>query len=108
MTRNPLHDDAGPDTRWTITNTAENFPDVATPLGWSFWERPLERALRGAFCDLGALRPSEVRFPPSVDDRCSGVFFGRFTANLTTLLRFADRMPGTSGAAFEEQMFGGS
>ncbi len=106
--RDPLHDQAGAGTRWTIVNTAENFPDVATPLGWSFWERPLELALRGAFCDLGALRRDEVRFSDSVDDRCSGVFFGRFTANLSTLLAFADRMPGTSGNAFERQMFGAS
>ena len=106
--RNPLHDQAGAQTRWTIVNTAENFPDVATPLGWSFWERPLELALRGAFCDLGALRRDEVRFSNSVDQRCSGVFFGRFTANLSTLLAFADRMPGTSGVAFERQMFGSS
>ncbi|MGQ0625680.1 MAG: PEP-utilizing enzyme [Sporichthyaceae bacterium] len=102
----PLHDAAGASTLWTIVNTAENFPDVATPLGWSFWERPLELALRGAFCDLGALRRDEVRFSESVDERCSGVFFGRFTANLSTLLAFADKMPGTSGAAFEKQMFG--
>lgn len=108
LTKNPLHDVAGSGTIWTIVNTAENFPDVATPLGWSFWERPLELALRGAFCDLGALRPSEVRFSDSVDERCSGVFFGRFTANLSTLLAFADRMPGTSGNAFERQMFGAS
>lgn len=106
--KDALHDVAGASTIWTIVNTAENFPDVATPLGWSFWERPLELALRGAFCDLGALRLNEVRFSDSVDDRCSGVFFGRFTANLSTLLAFADRMPGTSGAAFERQMFGSS
>jgi pyruvate,water dikinase len=106
--RDPLHDRAGAGTAWTIVNTAENFPDVATPLGWSFWERPLELALRGAFCDLGALRRDEVRFSESVDERCSGVFFGRFTANLSTLLAFADRMPGTSGNAFERQMFGAS
>lgn len=106
--KDPLHDAAGASTIWTIVNTAENFPDVATPLGWSFWERPLELALRGAFCDLGALRRDEVRFSDSVDERCSGVFFGRFTANLSTLLAFADRMPGTSGSAFERQMFGAS
>ena len=106
--KDPLHDTAGAGTVWTIVNTAENFPDVATPLGWSFWERPLELALRGAFCDLGALKPSEVRFSENVDERCSGVFFGRFTANLSTLLAFADRMPGTSGNAFERQMFGAS
>jgi pyruvate,water dikinase len=106
--RDPLHNVAAPDTVWSIVNTAENFPDVATPLGWSFWERPLELAMRGAFCDLGALRRDEVWCPESANERCSGVFFGRFTANLSTLLAFADRMPGTSGAALERQMFGAS
>jgi len=106
--RDPLHDRAGAAAQWTIVNTAENFPDVATPLGWTFWERPIEAAMRGAFFDLGALRRDELGVPESVDDRYSGVFFGRFTANLTTLLEMADRMPGTSGRAFEQQIFGGA
>jgi pyruvate,water dikinase len=106
--RNPLHDDAGTGIRWTIVNTAENFPDVATPLGWTFWEEPLELGLRGAFCDLGVLRPAEVVVAPTVPERFSGVFYGRFTANLDQLLVMADLMPGTSGQAFEEQLFGGA
>jgi pyruvate,water dikinase len=106
--KDPLHDRSDADVRWTGVNTAENFPDVATPLGWSFWEVPLELGLRGAFCDLGVLTPAQVVFADTVDDRFSGVFFGRFTANLNTLLVMADLMPGTSGKAFEEQMFGGA
>ncbi|MDQ1503333.1 MAG: rifampicin phosphotransferase, partial [Actinomycetota bacterium] len=78
----PLHQDSGPDTRWTTVNTAEALPGVPTPLGWTLWNHPLERAMRGAFCDIGCLAPSAVRVAERVDDRYSAIFFGRFTANI--------------------------
>jgi pyruvate,water dikinase len=43
---NPLHEVGSPTTAWTTVNTAENFPGVATPLGWTFWRDPLERGMR--------------------------------------------------------------
>ena len=43
------------------------------------WNHPLERAIRGAFSDIGCLPPSAVRVAERVDDRYSGIFFGRFT-----------------------------
>ena len=102
----PLHQQSAPDTVWTRVNTAEALPGVLTPLGWTFWQEPLERAMRGAFSDIGVLRPSDVRVAPAVDDRFSAVFHGRFSGNIDQLRRLADQMPGTSGDAFEEQLFG--
>jgi len=103
----PLHQESGPATRWTTVNTAEALPGVPTPLGWTLWNHPLERAMRGAFCDIGCLPPSAVRVAERVDDRYSGIFFGRFTANLDQMRAMGDLMPGTSGDALEQQLLGG-
>ncbi|MDQ1501003.1 MAG: rifampicin phosphotransferase, partial [Actinomycetota bacterium] len=103
----PLHQDSGPDTRWTTVNTAEALPGVPTPLGWTLWNHPLERAMRGAFCDIGCLAPSAVRVAERVDDRYSAIFFGRFTANIDQMRAMGDLMPGTSADALEQQLLGG-
>lgn len=102
----PLHEVGGPTTAWTTVNTAENFPGVATPLGWTFWRDPLERGMKGAFHDLGVLPCSAVTVPESVDDRFSAAVYGRFAANVDCLRQMADRMPGTSGEALELQLLG--
>jgi pyruvate,water dikinase len=102
----PLHHHSRPDTAWSRVNTAEALPGVLTPLGWTFWMEPLELAMRGAFADIGVLRPSEVRVAPAVDDRYSAIFYGRFSGNINEMRRMADQMPGTSGDALELQLFG--
>ncbi|KXF53073.1 hypothetical protein AXA44_45445 [Rhodococcus sp. SC4] len=102
----PLHEIGGATTTWTTVNTRENFPGVATPLGWTFWRDPLERGMKGAFCDIGVLSPADVVVPVDVDNRFSAAIFGRFSANVDCLRRVADKMPGTSGDALEEQLLG--
>jgi pyruvate,water dikinase len=102
----PLHEVGSPEIAWTTVNTRENFPGVATPLGWTFWRDPLERGMKGAFCDLGVLPRSAVTVPECVDDRFSAAVYGRFAANIDCLRRCADLMPGTSGDALEEQLLG--
>jgi pyruvate,water dikinase len=103
---NPLHSEAGPDTTWTTVNTAEAMPGVQTPLSWTFWADPLELAMRGSFCDIGVLRNDEVIAPQRIDDRYAGIVNGRFIGNVNALRDIGDRMPGTSGDAVEQQMFG--
>jgi len=102
---NPLHDGDATKAAWTTRNAAEAMPGVATPLGWTVWYPPCELALRGAFCDLGALRRDEVVLPGPLDERFVGVFFGRFAGNIDLMRRMGDQMPGSSGAAVEEQYF---
>jgi pyruvate,water dikinase len=80
-------------------------PGVATPLGWTVWYPPCELALRGAFCDLGALGRDDVVLPTSLDERFVGIFYGRFAGNVDLMRRMGDQMPGSSGAAVEEQYF---
>jgi pyruvate,water dikinase len=95
-----------PGAAWTRVNAAEALPGLLTPLGWTFWDARVELALRGAFADMGVLKSGEVIVPSSMDERFTAIFFGRFTGNLDMLRACADRTPGTSGSALEEQMFG--
>jgi phosphohistidine swiveling domain-containing protein len=91
---------------WTRVNAAEALPGLLTPLGWTFWDARVELALRGAFADMGVLSERDVIVPPTMDERFTAIFYGRFTGNLDMLRACADRTPGTSAGALEEQMFG--
>ena len=104
----PTHDRGSRSTTWTNTNSQEAMPGVATPLTWSFFFEPTELALRGAFCDLGILRRAEVTVPDDVDDRFIAVFCGRLAGSLDLMRRMGDQIPGSSGDAVEEQLFGHS
>jgi pyruvate,water dikinase len=101
-----LHCTSAPGTAWTTTNTGEALPGIVSPLGWTFWDGQMELAFRQAFADIGVLARGETGVPEGVDERSGAVFFGRYTGNVDTVRRFADRMPGTSGDAFEETVFG--
>ena len=102
----PTHQQSGPGTFWTTVNAAEALPGVSTPLNWTIFGEPVERAFRGTFADMGVIRERDVCVAPSVDDRLWGMFHGRAAANLDSFRRLADLTPGTSGDAFEEQIFG--
>lgn len=104
--RDPLAMPATPETCWTIVNTAELFPSVPTPLTWTFWAAPLEDSLRSTFHLIGVLRRSEVPIPPRSTDRFLCILDGNVAANVNSFRNVSDRMPGTSGDAFEEQYFG--
>lgn len=106
MDPDPLQHRSGPNTAWTVTNAAEAMPGVLSPLGASFWIPTCELGLRSAFHDLGVLAARDVTLPDVVDERLSGVFSGRYAANLDSLRRMADLTPGTSGDAMERQLFG--
>jgi phosphohistidine swiveling domain-containing protein len=101
-----LHELSPPGVRWTTVNMAEVLPGVLTPLGWTFWREPCESGLRGAFADAGLLPAGEVQPPIDLAGRLTGLFHGRLAGNLTLVCKLCDSMPGSSGAAFEEQVFG--
>lgn len=102
----PTHDQSGPSTFWSTVNAEEGLPGVSTPLNWSLFAPRVERAFRATFADLGVLPASEIRVPASVDERIWGIFYGRAAANVDVFRRLADLTPGTSGDAFEAQIFG--
>jgi len=101
----PLHQPGGPTTYWTTVNAEENLAGVVTPLSSSYWMRPVTVGTLGAFCDLGVLPESAARHSSNSDERICTVIYGRLVANIDLLRSLADRTPGTSGDALEQQLF---
>ena len=97
-----------PGVMWTTTNAGEALPGVVTPLTWSFFGDRTERAMRLMFYDLGVLKLTETNPSPLPQDRLWDLFYGRAAGNMNTFRTIADRTPGTSGSAVEEQIFGSS
>jgi phosphohistidine swiveling domain-containing protein len=107
MPENPIHRDrCSAEVAWSTINAGEAIPGVVTPLTWSFFGDATERAMKQTFCDIGVLKPAAVHAASEPEDRLWDVFYGRAAANLNTFRWIGDRMPGTSGDAIEEQIFG--
>lgn len=102
----PVHTVSAPTTRWSRVNYAEAIQGVQTPLGWTFWEHVMERAVRRAFGDIGTFTRDDVPAPDSPDRKTCGAFFGHATGNVTTFHRVGEAMPGATGDSVIEQMFG--
>lgn len=105
---NPMHRQSGPNDAWSTINTRENYQGVMSPLGATLWLPVSDIAVNGTFHDLGVLRRSEVRVARTPAESSSSVFYGRYTASINYFRRVSDLIPGQSGAAFEEQIFGSS
>lgn len=105
---NPMHRQSGPNDAWSTINTRENYQGVMSPLGATLWLPVSDLAVNGTFHDLGVLRHSEVRVAATPAESSSTVFYGRYTASINYFRRISDLIPGQSGAAFEEQIFGSS
>lgn len=103
---NPMNRRSGPDDAWSTINTRENYQGVMSPLGATLWLPVSDLAVNGTFCDLGVLRRAEVRAATDPAESSSTVFYGRYTASINYFRRISDLIPGQSGAAFEEQIFG--
>ncbi len=105
---NPMHHQSGPDDAWSTINTRENYQGVMSPLGATLWLPISDLAVNGTFYDLGVLRRDEIVVASTPGEATSAVFYGRYTASINYFRRVSDLIPGQSGAAFEEQIFGSS
>lgn len=103
---NPLHTVSLPGRHWSRGNIGEALPGVLTPLTWSLWEVAAEGGTRRAFHALGAASRAEREVPADRQQRFMRAFHGRGAAQLEFLCIMGDRIPGTSGAAIAEQVFG--
>lgn len=103
---NPMHHRSGPDDAWSTINTRENYQGVMSPLGATLWLPISDLAVNGTFHDLGVLRRDEIVVAATPGEATSAVFYGRYTAGISYFRRVTDLIPGASGAAFEEQIFG--
>lgn len=106
MTPDPLHGRSDPASYWSTTNLAEAYPGILTPLGWTVAGPATEAATRAALAAIGALTPAERAIPDAVERRVYTVFFGRIATRMDFFCEVGDRMPGTSGPAVADQIFG--
>ena len=103
---NPMHHRSGPGDAWSTINTRENYQGVMSPLGATLWLPISDLGVSGTFHDLGVLRRDEIVVASTPGEATSAVFYGRYTAGINYFRRVSDLIPGTSGAAFEQQIFG--
>ncbi len=101
-----MHLECGPGVMWTTRNFGEAIPGVQTPLGLTFWVDTSEVTLVRTTRDIGAVSARRAKPSPCVEGRFMGQFHGRMAGNINRFRDLADRMPGSSGDAFEEQVFG--
>jgi phosphohistidine swiveling domain-containing protein len=94
------------DVMWTTGNVAEAFPGVFTTFGLSFVFAPMEMAFRRMFYDLGVYSKAELHVPDDVEDCFWAVFSGWGAGNIDKFRDIANRMPGTTASAVEQQLFG--
>jgi pyruvate,water dikinase len=107
MRADPIHcSDCSEEVAWSTINAGEAIPGVVSPLTWSFFGDATDRAIKQTFCNLGVMRQSQVRAEEAPELRMWDTFYGRAAANLNMFRWVGDRMPGTSGDAIEEQIFG--
>ena len=92
MGLDPLQGDGGGTRHWTTSNLGEAIPGVMTPLCWTVWDGPVNRAVQAGGEAIGAIKPSELERERSVD-----VFCGRAAFAIEVMATIGDRMPGTSG-----------
>lgn len=92
---------------WTTVNASEAaFPDVPTPLSWSWSWWPTESGIRGCFAGTGAF-PRAFAVPPAdLADRLLTIHQGHVAINLDLFRELADRLPGGSGDDIERSFFG--
>ncbi len=98
--------DCPPERGWTTGNIAEAFPGVFQRFGASFAFRPMERAFRQLFVDLGVFPEEELEVPTHASDCFWSIFSGWGAGNIDKFVEIGHVMPGTSATGIEEQLFG--
>lgn len=106
MTSNPLHSEIDLEREWTTTNFSEAMPGVPTPLTWSVWHRGMELGAQRGFVRLGLLPRSRLAHDLPAHLRISAIFYGHVAGNVSLFHEITAATPGTSPAAFDEQVFG--
>ena len=103
---NPIHGASAPTSSWSTVNLSEAVPGPVSPLGWSVWAPAGELGGRVPFHAMGAIPKSMVVVPERSEDRILNVFFGRVALRVDFICKVGDLVPGTSGEALGNQIFG--
>jgi pyruvate, water dikinase len=105
-TPNPIHGTSSPTASWSTVNLSEAVPGPVTPLGWSVWSPAGELGGRAPFYAMGAIPRSMLAPPARPEDQILNVFYGRVALRVDFMCEMGDLVPGTSGEALGNQVFG--
>jgi pyruvate,water dikinase len=105
-TPNPIHGHSAPHSSWSTVNLSEAVPGPVTPLGWSVWSPAGELGARVPFYAMGAIPKAKLAPPARPEDRVLNVFYGRVALRVDFMCEMGDLVPGTSGEALGNQVFG--
>jgi phosphohistidine swiveling domain-containing protein len=108
LDNDPLHLATDDPVWWTTVNADEGFPVVPTPLTWTVCGMGFEELTRAGWYTIGALRRSERATPAQAAGRFISIHYGRVAINVNLIREVGDRLPGMSGDAVEQQLFGGT
>ena len=100
---NPYHQISGPNISWSRVNAAESALGVQTPLSLTFWDTGGEMGFRIAYLKMGLIGRSGLEVPPSIDQQCTGFFYGQQAVNIDMFRIILANMPGAG--AVEEGVF---
>ena len=103
---NPIHGTSEPTASWSTVNLSEAVPGPVTPLGWTVWAEAGELGARVPFYLLGAISKAMQGVPERPADHVLNVFFGRVALRVNFMCELGDLVPGTSGEALGQQVFG--
>ena len=104
---NPIHGVSAPGASWSTVNLSEAVPGPVTPLGWSVWSPAGELGGRIPFYAMGAIPRAKLGIPERPEDRILNVFYGRVALRVDFMCELGDLVPGTSGEALGNHVFGG-
>jgi phosphohistidine swiveling domain-containing protein len=103
----PIHRPSSDEAWWTTGNVAEAVPGVLTPLTYTFWTQPFERAVRGSYAEMGVISCADGRKTTSdPDETAMGIVFGRAVLNVRLILSVGAGLPGTSAAEVGANVLG--
>ena len=105
-TEDPLHGWSDPGEYWTTSNIGEAAPGVQTPLSATIWWPAIEDCVRETGYRAGYLTAEERRTPQEMGRRFLRLFYGRCALNIQVMSVVGDRLPGTTGPAVVEAIFG--
>ncbi|HTC81745.1 MAG TPA: PEP-utilizing enzyme [Acidimicrobiia bacterium] len=105
-TPNPIHGTSAPHSSWSTVNLSEAVPGPVTPLGWSVWSPAGELGGRAPFYAMGAIPKAMLAPPARPEDQILNVFYGRVALRVDFMCEMGDLVPGTSGEALGNQVFG--
>lgn len=105
-TPDPLHGWSDAGEYWTTSNIGEAAPGVQTPLSATIWWPAIEDCVRETGYRAGYLTTEERRTPAEMGRRFLRMFYGRCALNIEVMSVVGDRVPGTTGPAVVEGIFG--